>query len=146
MLTISSVKVYPYKNKSPNGAIGVGQVVFDGGFLLSGLELIEHSNRRYIRYPKNKYNNHKLCYCQPINADAAKLVEDALFESYDKVRTSMTDESFIKTAVQDMVDTLSKEVKTAKALAAAGQVTGISEGPDPVDTALIIDDEEPTVR
>lgn len=124
MLTITSVKVYPYKNKSPNCAIGVGQIVFDNCLLLSGLELVERTNRRYIRYPKNRYNNHHLCYCQPINAEIAKVIETALFNAYDNATSALANtlsDTYLQNAVKDMVDILNAQSAEAKINETAGQ-------------------------
>lgn len=90
MLTISKVKVYPYKKRQKDGIIGIGQVKFDGGLLLTGLELVERHNKRFIVYPKNPQNNHDLCYCQPTNSVLNETIAKALFDEYDSIKNVET--------------------------------------------------------
>lgn len=85
MMKITKVKVYPYKNKSRTGAIGVGLIVIEHQLLLSGLELYERNGKRFIKFPKNEFNKHDLCYCQPTSQAFNSLITNALFKAYDEV-------------------------------------------------------------
>ena len=84
-MKITKVKVYPYKNKSRTGAVGVGLVVLEHQLLLSGLELYERNEKRFVKFPKNEFNKHNLCYCQPISKAFNSLITNALFKAYDEV-------------------------------------------------------------
>lgn len=157
MLKISKVKVYPFKNRSRTGAIGVGQVTFDGGLLLSGLELVERNNKRFITYPVNPLNNHGLCYCQPINSILSENISTALFNEYDaQIATRNGDEnSFFNNAAEDMLNQLKNEVSEAEQVllkeaehvqqqndvigyANCVSAVGVSEGPESSDEELEI--------
>lgn len=113
-LSISKVKVYPYKKKSRTGVIGVGQVIFDGGLLLSGLELVERNNKQFITYPKNPHNNHGLCFCQPTNATLGNMISNALFEEYSNVISSNnydeSNNSFFEDAAKQLYDNWKQQV------------------------------------
>jgi DNA-binding cell septation regulator SpoVG len=85
MMKITKVKVYPYKNKSRTGAVGVGLVVLEHQLLLSGLELYERNEKRFVKFPKNEFNKHDLCYCQPTSQAFNSLITNALFKAYDEV-------------------------------------------------------------
>lgn len=149
MLKISKVKVYPFKNRSRTGAIGVGQVTFEGGLLLSGLELVERNNKRFITYPVNPLNNHGLCYCQPINSILSENISTALFNEYDaQIATRNGDEnSFFNNAAEDMLNQLKNEVSEAEHVkqqndfigyANCVSAVGVSEGPESSDEELEI--------
>jgi DNA-binding cell septation regulator SpoVG len=84
-MKITKVKVYPYKNKSRTGAVGVGLVVLEHQLLLSGLELYERNDKRFIKFPKNEFNKHDLCYCQPTSQAFNIFITNALFKAYDEV-------------------------------------------------------------
>ncbi len=83
-MKITKVKVYPYKNKSRTGAVGVGLVVLEHQLLLSGLELYERNDKRFVKFPKNEFNKHDLCYCQPTSQTFNSLITNALFKAYDE--------------------------------------------------------------
>lgn len=149
MLIISKVKVYPFKNRSRTGAIGVGQVTFEGGLLLSGLELVERNNKRFITYPVNPLNNHGLCYCQPINSVLSENISKALFNEYDaQIAVRNSDEnSFFNNAAEDMFNQLKNEVTKAEHVmqqndfigyANCVSAVGVSEGPESSDEELEI--------
>lgn len=92
-MKITKVKVYPYKNKSRTGAVGVGLVVLEHQLLLSGLELYERNDKRFVKFPKNEFNKHDLCYCQPTSQTFNSLITNALFKAYDESTktTELTD-------------------------------------------------------
>jgi hypothetical protein len=110
MLTISNVRVHPLKFKLKNGVVGLAQVLFKGGLLITGLELVERNNKRFIQYPKNPNNNRGLCYCQPLNSILSGIIEKKVFEIYDKLKTQSgnvnLDENFMETAMTELCDTL----------------------------------------
>ena len=83
-MKITKVKVYPYKNKSRTGAVGVGLIVLEHQLLLSGLELYERNEKRFVKFPKNEFNKHDLCYCQPTSQAFNSLITNALFKAYDE--------------------------------------------------------------
>ena len=85
MMKITKVKVYPYKNKSRTGAVGVGLIVLEHQLLLSGLELYERNEKRFVKFPKNEFNKHVLCYCQPTSQAFNSLITNALFKAYDEI-------------------------------------------------------------
>jgi hypothetical protein len=109
MLTISNVRVHPLKFKLKNGVVGLAQVLFKGGLLITGLELVERNNKRFIQYPKNPNNNRGLCYCQPLNSILSGIIEKKVFEIYDKLKTQSgnvnLDENFMETAMTELCDT-----------------------------------------
>lgn len=119
-LTITKAKVYPYKRKSRTGAVGVGMVIFDCGLMLTGLELIEHGEKRFIGYPKNPYNLKGHSYVEPLTFELKKLIRDSLFAIYDSNSNNSIvkeDDSFIKSAVEDMFSTLAQQSEEAKVAA-----------------------------
>ena len=77
-MKITKVKVYPYKNKSRTGAVGVGLVVLEHQLLLSGLELYERNDKRFVKFPKNEFNKHDLCYCQPTSQTFNSLITNTM--------------------------------------------------------------------
>lgn len=86
MLTITKIKIYPYKKVLKNGVVGIAQVTIENGILLTGLELVERNNKRFILFPKNPNNKHDLCYCQPTNSTINKLISDSVFKEYDELK------------------------------------------------------------
>ena len=110
MLTISNVRVHPLKFKLKNGVVGLAQVAFKGGLLITGLELIERNNKRFIQYPKNPNNNRGLCYCQPLNSTLSGIIEKKVFEVYDKIKNTQVgnmeiNEDFMGSALTELCDT-----------------------------------------
>ena len=110
MLTISNVRVHPLKFKLKNGVVGLAQVLFKGGLLITGLELVERNNKRFIQYPKNPNNNRGLCYCQPLNSILSGIIEKKVFEIYDKLKETQSgninlDDNFMETAMTELCDT-----------------------------------------
>lgn len=110
MLTISNVRVHPLKFKLKNGVVGLAQVSFKGGLLITGLELIERNNKRFIQYPKNPNNNRGLCYCQPLNSVLSGIIEAKVFEVYDKLKNKQVgnvdiNDNFEETAINELCDT-----------------------------------------
>lgn len=112
-MKITKVKVYPYKNKSRTGAVGVGLVVFEHQLLLSGLELYERNGKRFIKFPKNEFNKHDLCYCQPTSQSLNSLITNALFGAYDGLnRQPAQDDStdtYFKAAAAEMLHDWQKQ-------------------------------------
>lgn len=138
MLTISKIKIYPYKKRLKNGVIGIGQVVFDGGLLLSGLELVERHNKRFIVYPKNPNNNHDLCYCQPTNAQMNKFIADALFKAYDDMnieRNVEEEDDYWNKAVNEFANDFAEKQAVVLALKET------STGPEPSGENLEVVEE-----
>lgn len=138
MLTISKIKIYPYKKRLKSGVIGIGQVVFEGGLLLSGLELVERHNKRFIVYPKNPNNNHDLCYCQPTNATMNKFISDALFKAYDEIKpadieNSDNENNYWDKAVNEFATEFAEQQAAVIALSKAN-----SNGPEPCGESLEI--------
>lgn len=138
MLTISKIKIYPYKKRLKNGVIGIGQVVFEGGLLLSGLELVERHNKRFIVYPKNPNNNHDLCYCQPTNATMNSFISDALFKAYDEIKPNgievkECDNNYWTEAVNEFATEMFEQQAVAAALHKSN-----SNGPEPSTEQLEI--------
>ncbi len=110
MLTITNVRVHPLKFKLKNGVVGLAQVAFKGGLLITGLELIERNNKRFIQYPKNPNNNRGLCYCQPLNSVLSGIIEKKVFEVYDKLKINQANaielnDNFMDEAVSELCDT-----------------------------------------
>lgn len=111
-MKITKVKVYPYKNKSRTGAVGVGLVVLEHQLLLSGLELYERNDKRFVKFPKNEFNKHDLCYCQPTSQTFNSLITNALFKAYDETTktTELSDpndplnnfDTYLKESVAEM--------------------------------------------
>lgn len=145
MLNITKTKIYPYKKRMPGGVIAIGQVVFEGGLLLSGLELVERNNKRFIVYPKNPNNNHDLCYCQPTNKEMNKFIADALFTAYDETKTKY-DENIIcdpnNKYWEDAINDFANEVVEQQAVAIALNNSN-STGPEPSGENIeVVEDEE----
>ena len=113
MMKITKVKVYPYKNKSRTGAVGVGLVVFEHQLLLSGLELYERNDKRFIKFPKNEFNKHDLCYCQPTSQAFNSLITNALFKAYDETfKNRVADnnnDNYFKAAAAEMFQDWQKQ-------------------------------------
>ena len=113
MMKITKVKVYPYKNKSRTGAVGVGLVVFEHQLLLSGLELYERNDKRFIKFPKNEFNKHDLCYCQPTSQTFNTFITNALFKAYDETfKNRVTDnnnDNYFKAAAAEMFQDWQKQ-------------------------------------
>lgn len=110
MLTISNVRVLPLKFKLKNGVVGLAQVSFKGGLLITGLELVERNNKRFIQYPKNPNNNRGLCYCQPLNSVLSGVIEKKVFDVYDKLKNQQVgnvdlNEDFVESAITELCDT-----------------------------------------
>ena len=110
MLTISNVRVLPLKFKLKNGVVGLAQVSFKGGLLITGLELVERNNKRFIQYPKNPNNNRGLCYCQPLNSVLSGVIEKKVFDAYDKLKNQQVgnvdiNEDFVESAITELCDT-----------------------------------------
>lgn len=112
-MKITKVKVYPYKNKSRTGAVGVGLVVFEHQLLLSGLELYERNDKRFIKFPKNEFNKHDLCYCQPTSQAFNIFITNALFKAYDEIfKNRVTDnnnDNYFKAAAAEMFQDWQKQ-------------------------------------
>lgn len=110
-LKITKAKVYPYKRKSRTGAIGVGMVFLDSGLLLTGLELVERDNKRFINYPKNPYNKKGRSYVQPVTATANELITNTLFDAYYAISPNQPlDEKFLSEATEDFINTWTADV------------------------------------
>ena len=113
MMKITKVKVYPYKNKSRTGAVGVGLVVFEHQLLLSGLELYERNDKRFIKFPKNEFNKHDLCYCQPTSQTFNTFITNALFKAYDEIfKNRVADnnnDNYFKAAAAEMFQDWQKQ-------------------------------------
>lgn len=110
-LKITKAKVYPYKRKSRTGAIGVGMIFLDNGLLLTGLELIERDNKRFINYPKNPYNKKGRSYVQPVTATANELITNTLFDAYYAINPNQPlDEKFLSEATEDFINTWTADV------------------------------------
>lgn len=110
MLTISNVRVLPLKFKLKNGVVGLAQVSFKGGLLITGLELVERNNKRFIQYPKNPNNNRGLCYCQPLNSVLSGVIEKKVFDVYDKLKNQQVgnvdiNDDFVESAITELCDT-----------------------------------------
>ena len=116
-MEITKVKVYPYKKKF-NDVVGVGQVTFDDCLLLTGLELIVKENSRYIRYPRNINNRHKLCFCQPLNKQFKQQICDSLFAKFDEIKNG----NFYNSAIQEIYNEWQQQVNTEILNAAANNV------------------------
>lgn len=112
-MKITKVKVYPYKNKSRTGAVGVGLVVFEHQLLLSGLELYERNDKRFIKFPKNEFNKHDLCYCQPTSRAFNTFITNALFKAYDKTFKNRVidnnNDNYFKAAAAEMFQDWQKQ-------------------------------------
>ena len=113
MMKITKVKVYPYKNKSRTGAVGVGLVVFEHQLLLSGLELYERNDKRFIKFPKNEFNKHDLCYCQPTSQTFNTFITNALFKAYDEISKDRVadnnNDNYFKAAAAEMFQDWQKQ-------------------------------------
>ena len=113
MMKITKVKVYPYKNKSRTGAVGVGLVVFEHQLLLSGLELYERNDKRFIKFPKNEFNKHDLCYCQPTSQAFNTFITNALFKAYDEISKDRVadnnNDNYFKAAAAEMFQDWQKQ-------------------------------------
>ena len=113
MMKITKVKVYPYKNKSRTGAVGVGLVVLEHQLLLSGLELYERNEKRFVKFPKNEFNKHDLCYCQPTSQAFNSLITNALFKAYDETfKNRVADnnnDNYFKAAAAEMFQDWQKQ-------------------------------------
>lgn len=117
-MKITKVKVYPYKNKSRTGAVGVGLIVLEHQLLLSGLELYERNEKRFVKFPKNEFNKHDLCYCQPTSQAFNSLITNALFKAYDetfknRVADNNNDNYFKAAAVEMFQDWQKQTLETA---------------------------------
>ena len=112
-MKITKVKVYPYKNKSRTGAVGVGLVVLEHQLLLSGLELYERNEKRFVKFPKNEFNKHDLCYCQPTSQAFNGLITNALFKAYDETfKNRVADnnnDNYFKAAAAEMFQDWQKQ-------------------------------------
>lgn len=112
-MKITKVKVYPYKNKSRTGAVGVGLIVLEHQLLLSGLELYERNEKRFIKFPKNEFNKHDLCYCQPTSQAFNSLITNALFKAYDETfKNRIADnnnDNYFKAAAAEMFQDWQKQ-------------------------------------
>ena len=112
-MKITKVKVYPYKNKSRTGAVGVGLVVLEHQLLLSGLELYERNEKRFVKFPKNEFNKHDLCYCQPTSQAFNSLITNALFKAYDETfKNRVADnnnDNYFKAAAAEMFQDWQKQ-------------------------------------
>lgn len=112
-MKITKVKVYPYKNKSRTGAVGVGLVVLEHQLLLSGLELYERNDKRFVKFPKNEFNKHDLCYCQPTSQTFNSLITNALFKAYDETfKNRVADnnnDNYFKAAAAEMFQDWQKQ-------------------------------------
>lgn len=112
-MKITKVKVYPYKNKSRTGAVGVGLVVFEHQLLLSGLELYERNDKRFIKFPKNEFNKHDLCYCQPTSQAFNTFITNALFKAYDEISKDRVadnnNDNYFKAAAAEMFQDWQKQ-------------------------------------
>lgn len=112
-MKITKVKVYPYKNKSRTGAVGVGLVVFEHQLLLSGLELYERNDKRFIKFPKNEFNKHDLCYCQPTSQTFNTFITNALFKAYDEISKDRVadnnNDNYFKAAAAEMFQDWQKQ-------------------------------------
>lgn len=112
-MKITKVKVYPYKNKSRTGAVGVGLIVLEHQLLLSGLELYERNEKRFVKFPKNEFNKHDLCYCQPTSQAFNSLITNALFKAYDETfKNRVADnnnDNYFKAAAAEMFQDWQKQ-------------------------------------
>lgn len=112
-MKITKVKVYPYKNKSRTGAVGVGLIVLEHQLLLSGLELYERNEKRFVKFPKNEFNKHDLCYCQPTSQAFNGLITNALFKAYDETfKNHVADnnnDNYFKAAAAEMFQDWQKQ-------------------------------------
>ena len=131
-MKITKVKVYPYKNKSRTGAVGVGLVVLEHQLLLSGLELYERNEKRFVKFPKNEFNKHDLCYCQPTSQAFNSLITNALFKAYDETfKNRVADnnnDNYFKAAAAEMFQDWQKQTleTAANKLDSCAQAVGES--------------------
>lgn len=116
-MNITKVKVYPYKRRSRTGACGVGMIIFDCGLMLTGLELIEHGDKRFIGYPKNPYNLKGHAYVEPLSYELKSLIRNSLFDAYDKMNidSNKEDNSFMQAAIENMFSVIEQQTKETKA-------------------------------
>ena len=139
MMKITKVKVYPYKNKSRTGAVGVGLIVFEHQLLLSGLELYERNEKRFIKFPKNEFNKHDLCYCQPTSQAFNTFITNALFKAYDELNKERVGESnndnYFKAAAAEMLHDWQKQTleTVANSMDLCGKIVGESKEIDTHD-------------
>lgn len=126
MINITKVNVYPYNKTMPKHIVGIGQVIINNAVMLTGLELVDDGRARYVRYPKNKFNSHKLCFCQPINRETTNLIATKLFEEYDIVKNNKNAKSeyvnigtddYMANAVEDLRVQLEQDAAVMRALA-----------------------------
>ena len=137
-MEITKVKVYPYKKKF-HDVVGVGQVTFDNCLLLTGLELIIKDNYRYVRYPRNMNNKHKLCFCQPLNNTLKQTICNELFTAYDDIKNGNFYDSAIKEVYDDWQHKVATEIlHQANSVETCAVAVGDSVGPETDNTETLV--------
>ena len=139
-MEITKVKVYPYKKKF-HDVVGIGQVTFDNCLLLTGLELVDRGEYRFIRYPRNLNNKHKLCFCQPLNNTLKRTICDRLFAAFDDISNGRFYDSAIKEVYNDWKSKVADELlHQANSVETCAEAVGDSIGPETDNSETIIVD------
>lgn len=137
-MEITKVKVYPYKKKF-HDVVGIGQVTFDNCLLLTGLELVDKGEYRFIRYPRNINNKHKLCFCQPLNNTLKKAICNELFAAFDDIKNGRFYDSAIKEIYNNWKNQVAGEMlQKANSVETCAEAVGNSNGPDTDNSETII--------
>lgn len=83
-MRVSEVNITPVK---PNGGlVGIASVVIDDNIYLDSIAVYTKLDGAYrLLYPTKMIGNRSMGYFYPINRDASKLIEDAVFKKCSEV-------------------------------------------------------------
>ena len=83
-MTITSVSVKKIEKESSQ-VKGFVTIVFDDMYAVHGIKIIEGENGLWVAMPSRKTPTGEYTdIAHPINAEARKMIEDAIFEEYNK--------------------------------------------------------------
>ncbi len=83
-MRVSEVTITPVKPN--NGLVGIASVVVDGNIYLSSIAIYTKLDGSYrLLYPTKVVGNKQLGLFYPINRNASKAIEDAVFQKCNEV-------------------------------------------------------------
>ena len=83
-LTLTEIKVYPYKN-GDSKVKGFAQVVLNGMLRLHGLRIVEGENGLFVGYPAEKGKDGQFYdIVHPVTRETRNIIQDAVLADYEK--------------------------------------------------------------
>jgi len=94
-MTISEVNVMPIKPN--NGLIAIASVVIDGNIYLNSIAVYTKLDGSYrLLYPTKYLGSKSIGYFYPINRQASRLIEDAVFKKCSELFQGSNDDRYSK--------------------------------------------------